>query len=244
MGFFIPGESPAQVSSLAADLRVRATLLSVYASQPSYTSVTWLPSTGMRMLLAVGAVTPQQATAIGQFLVAHGQSDAIIRIMWEMNGNWFPWGAQALSASQYIGIFRAAVTAFRAVAGNHFQYVWNVNAGSALPGRSEFDTYPGSAYVSDIGIDWYAQNGGHGAPAATIPPILQFAAQQGKPVSFDEWGVDAVADPAPYIDYVAQVVHSPTDHVAFQVYFSATTSDILNYPLAISAYRAAFSRGC
>ena len=83
----------------------------------------------------------------------------MIRIMWEMNGNWFPWGVQSLSAAQYISIYQAAERAFAAVPGNQFQYVWNVNAGTAESGRTEFDTYPGSAYVSNVGFDYYDYGG-------------------------------------------------------------------------------------
>ncbi len=244
LGLFVSDEQPGQVTSLASQLGVAANIMTVYANQPDYTSVTWVPDTNLRLLLGVGAVSPAQAAAIGEFLVASGHANTIIRIMWEMNGNWFPWGTQNFSAAQYISTFRAAVTAFEAVPGNQFQYVWNLNAGSVEPGRTEFDTYPGNAYVSDIGIDWYDQNGQLGAPASTIPPILQFAASVGKSISFDEWGVNGVADAASYIDYVASIVHDAGDRVEFQAYFSAGTSDILRYPSDVAEYRKDFGGSC
>jgi hypothetical protein len=244
VGFFVTDENPDAVTALASRLDVTANILSVYAAQPGYTSVTWLPTTSLQLLLGVGAVTPAQATSIGEYLVATGHANAIIRIMWEMNGNWFPWGTQALSAAEYIRIFRAAVTAFRAVPGNRFQYVWNLNAGSVEPGRTEFDTYPGNAYVSNVGIDWYDKNGGMGAAASTIPPILQFSVDVGRPVSFDEWGVDGVANAAPYIDYLANVVHDPSYDVAFQCYFSSASSSILQFPEAVAEYQKDFGHGC
>jgi beta-mannanase len=195
----------------------------------------------MQLLLGVGEVTPTEASTIGQLLVASGHANAIIRIMWEMNSNSMPWGTQSLSAAQYIAIFQAAHNAFAAVAGNHFQYVWNLNAGSVEPGRTEFDTYPGNAYVSNIGMDFYDFH-----DDSVIPPILAFAAAQGKPVSFDEWGLNGTDDPA-FIDYVASVANDPGDNVAFQAYFSfsgAIDSTITQFPQSEAEYRKDFSGSC
>jgi len=74
---------------------------------------------------------------MGQDLVASGQADADIRIMWEQNGNWYPWGTQALSAGQFIADWDAIVAALRAVPGNNFSYTWDGNAG----GSNEFATW-------------------------------------------------------------------------------------------------------
>ncbi|MGA9921722.1 MAG: hypothetical protein WBR23_10780 [Candidatus Dormiibacterota bacterium] len=161
--------------------------------------------------------------------------------MWEMNSDSMPWGTQSLSAAQYIAIYQAAHNAFAAVPGNHFQYVWNLNAGSVEPGRTEFDTYPGNAYVSNIGMDFYDFH-----DDSVMPPVLAFAAAQGKPVSFDEWGLNGTDDPA-FIDYVASVVNDPADNVAFQAYFSfsgAIDSTITQFPQSEAEYRKDFSGGC
>ncbi|MGH7642644.1 MAG: glycosyl hydrolase [Candidatus Dormibacteria bacterium] len=162
--------------------------------------------------------------------------------MWEMNGNWFPWGTEAMTAAHYISVYRAAERAFAAVPGNRFQFVWNVNVGTIEPGRTEFDTYPGNAYVSNIGLDFYDYNRaiGAGAPDRAVAPILAFAAEHHRPTSLDEWGLDGRDDPT-YIDYVAQLVHNPGDHVTVQSYFSDGRSNILRYPRAMAEYTKDFS---
>ena len=241
LGLFVTADTPAAINSLASQLGVTARLMTVYANGPSYSTYTAPPATSTQLLLGVGEVTPAEATTIGQLLVATGHANTIIRIMWEMNGNWMPWGTQSLSAAQYIAIFQAAHNAFAAVPGNHFQYVWNVNAGSVEPGRTEFDTYPGNAYVSNIGIDFYDYHNN-----AVIPPILAFAAASGKPVSLDEWGLNGTDDPG-FIDYVASVVHDPADDVAFQAYFSSAESidsDITQFPQSEAEYRRDFAVSC
>jgi beta-mannanase len=224
------------VASLASQLGVTAGMMTVYAYN-NYTQFS-PPNTSMRLLLGVGEVTPAEATSIGDTLVATGHPDTMIRIMWEMNGNWFPWGVQALSSAQYITLYQAAEQAFAAVPGNAFQYVWNVNAGTAESGRTEFDTYPGDAYVSNVGIDFYDYH-----EDGWVPPVLAFAAAHGKPVSFDEWGVNGTDDPA-YIDYIANVVHNANYHVTAEAYFSDGTNDITRFPLAEAEYRKDFAGNC
>lgn len=243
-GFFLPGGNAAGVVQLASTLGVPAQILTIYAGAPNWTSFGpgYIPTTTMQLSLAVGNITPSQATQYGKDLVAAGHANTIIRIMWEMNGNWYPWGVQAWSSATYITAYRSIQQGFAATPGNHFTYVWNLNAGS--DGANEFNTYPGDAYVSNVGIDWYDLNGGGGAPASTIPPILSFAEAHGKPVSLDEWGVDGVADASAYIQYVANIVHDPADHVSFQAYFEYGTSTITEYPADVAAYKTYFDQAC
>ncbi len=239
LGLFVAGENPASITTLASQLGVTAGIMTVYADQPTYTQFT-PPNTAMRLLLGVGEVTPAEATTIGNTLVATGHANTMIRIMWEMNGNWFPWGTQSLSAAQYISIYQGAEQAFAAVPGNDFQYVWNVNAGTAEPGRTEFDTYPGSAYVSNIGIDYYD----YGTSSESwVPPVIAFAAAEGKALSFDEWGVNGANDPA-YIDYISSIVHDSADDMTVEAYFSAGNSTLTDYPAAETEYTKDFAGSC
>lgn len=243
-GFFVGSEDPADAAALGHQLGVSPRVLAIYAGAPDWTSfnASYIPATNMQLALAVGRISRAEARRIGAELVDAGHPHAIIRIMWEMNGNWFPWGTEALTASQYIRAFRAIELGFAAVPGQHFDFVWNLNAGSG--GSNEFATYPGNAYVSNIGIDWYAQNGDSGAPASTIPPILAFAASHHKPLSLDEWGVDGLAHARNYIAYVGQLVNNPANRFSFQVYFDHASSQITRYPADVAAYRRYFSGPC
>ena len=99
--------------------------------------------------------------------------------------------------------------------------------------------YPGSAYVTNIGIDYYD----YGVSSESwIPPVLAFAATQGKPISFDEWGVNGANDPA-YIDYISNIVHNPADDVTAR-YFNSGNSTLTDYPQAEAAYTADFGGTC
>jgi len=241
VGLFVQDEDPVAARHLASALGVRDQVLTVYANDAGggpNTAFTFGPGSGFQLLLGVGAVTPAQATAIGDNLVAEGYSNTIIRIMWEMNGNWEPWGTQALTAAEYISIYQAAEQAFAAVPGNHFTYAWNVSAGTVEPGRAEFDTYPGNAYVSTVGIDVYNEWADYNNLAA----IISFAQSHGKPLSLDEWGLYGVDDPG-FIDTIASVVRNPANDVTLQAYFSYGTNDITQFPASEAEYKRDFS-GC
>jgi Glycosyl hydrolase family 26 len=253
VGFFDNSDSPGVLASLASQLGVRATVLTTYAWPdvaqaaagavgPPFTHFEVLmppqADTGLQILLGVGAVTPAQATAIGDNLVANGYTNTIIRIMWEMNGNWFPWGTQTYSAAQYIAIYQAAEQAFAAVPGNHFTYAWNISAGTAEAGRTEFDTYPGNAYVSSVGIDVYDEWG----MDSNLPAIASFAHSVGRPISLDEWGLDGSDDPG-FISTVAAFINNPANDVTLQSYFNNGANAITQYPASEAQYVRDFS-GC
>jgi len=238
LGFFVASDRPPAVLALGKKLGVTPSVMTVFALKGCYCTYPSPPSTTMRLSLGVGRITPAEATTIGHRLVSSRHADTDLRIMWEMNGNWQPWGTQALSAGRYIRDWRTIVTAFRAVPGNHFTYTWDLNAGTAERGRSEFDTYPGSSWVTDVGFDYYDYH-----DAAAVTGVLDFAHSKGKPVEIDEWGLNGRDDPA-YIAYMAGVIHKPADDVVLQSYFSfdgSIDSDILQFPKSMAAYTREFA---
>ncbi len=241
VGLFTPGESVSNEESVASSWGVSLVASDVYAAGPAYTSLSGLPagSSSIRETIAVGAVTPAEATAIGQMLVANGQPDAYIRIMWEFNESgtcWFPWGldcsggSDGMTPSIFISTFQAAATAFKAVS-NQFVIVWNMNGASSVPAAD----YPGDSYVDQIGIDQYDYSG----YAANMQAAISFAAAHGKPIQVDEWGVMGHDDPN-YINSMASLMLNPANDVALQVYFDNATNVLTNYPNALAAYRSDF----
>ncbi len=244
-GLFVASQSPTDVLALGQQLGVTPTIMTVYADGSCYCTYSDPPSTSMTLMLGVGALTAAQATSIGQSLVAAGQSNAIIRVMWEQNqdvGGWFPsWNQSALTSSQYIATFQTIVTTMRAVPGEGFRFMWNPNGGTGneAPGRTWKDTWPGSNYVNYVGIDQYDYSG----YAANIQAVIAFAQSQGLPTAIPEWGLDGSDDPS-YITSVANLVRDAANNVAFQCYFSYgggnTDSEITQFPNSEAAYRAAF----
>ena len=172
------------------------------------TSITY----SLPMLPEDGSATLAQGAA-GEFdaifrnvastLVAKGYSNAVIRIGWEFNGEWYAWAASKDPAS-WIAYWRRIVTVMRSVSGAKFKFDWCPGNGwSAFLAQ---DAYPGDAYVDIIGLDVYNQSWN---PNATTPELrwhdqvhqrhglkwhAEFAAAHGKPLSFPEWGTGTRAD--------------------------------------------------
>lgn len=150
---FVSGANTGTISGGAASLAQWATGQGSHLIAP----FNLLPDSGVSPAQAVSGAMNATAVSYGQALVANGQADAIIRIGWEMNGGWFPWGAQVMSPSQFIAIWHQEVTAFRTVAGQHFTFFWNptVDANNTCS-----QWLPPSSEVNYIGVDLYDQTNG------------------------------------------------------------------------------------
>lgn len=164
------------------------------------------------MLPEDGSATLAQGAA-GQFdtvfrnfattLVAQGHADAVIRIGWEFNGDWYAWAARK-DPQAWVTYWRRIVAAMRGVSGANFKFDWCAAGGyTTLLAES---VYPGDAYVDYIGTDVYNQswdvnvdtpeerwneqvNGRHG-----LAWHAKFAAEHGKPMSFPEWATGTRGD--------------------------------------------------
>lgn len=132
----------------------------------------------------------------GAALVEEGFPDAIIRIGWEFNGDWYPWAA-AKDPESWKAYWRRIVTVMREVPGARFRFDWN-----PAGGWHAFDpeqAWPGADYVDIIGLDFYnSANNPHSTPEQrwqarmNAPTGLtwhrEFARRHDKPMSFPEWG--------------------------------------------------------
>lgn len=244
-GLFYPGEDQTTILNLASSNSIQAPVITdVYAASPDYTSLSGLPANGpMRTTFACGAVTAAQATTLGNMLVANGRANAIIRIMWEMNGNWFPWGeggSLGLTAAEYVSTFQTAATAFRAVSGNSFIICWNINATSSIP----TSRYPGSTYVDQIGVDVYEGTFNSLSNAeAYFTDALDYAKSESKLLCVPEWGVGGNDTDGPsWIDYMANQFSTNSPYMSWQCYFANASNNIFSgsYPNSLAAFKAAF----
>jgi mannan endo-1,4-beta-mannosidase len=74
----------------------------------------------------------------------------------EMNGHWYPWGYMHTSPAVFVAAWRHIVTLFRGLGTQNVIWLWTVNivetSGGILPPGS---WWPGSSYVTWVGIDGY-----------------------------------------------------------------------------------------
>jgi len=78
----------------------------------------------------------------------------------EMNGNWYPWGFQHSSPSDFVAAWRHVVNIFREQGARNVTWMWTVNVFNsynlethhiATPGP----WWPGSSFVNWVGLDGY-----------------------------------------------------------------------------------------
>jgi hypothetical protein len=168
--------------------------------------------------------------------------------MWEMNQHgWYPaWNENALTAAQYRAEFITIVDGFRSVAGSSFKFVYSLTAGSTnnASGRSNFDSFPGTAFVDYVGIDVYDNDGSVANSQAAIVADATYAQNVGLQWVIPEWGMGPTDDPA----FVHQIwLDSNLPTCAEESLFSApfyskgsTGSAITNYPNSLAEYKTDF----
>lgn len=128
-------------------------------------------------------------------LLGTGYSDRIIvRLGWELNGNWYPWNAIA-SPATYASAYAHVVSLMRAIA-PALRFEWNLSrTGSAISWGA---AYPGNQYVDIISMDVYdAYNNGWNdivGGAYGLAAFRAFAQENGKPEAYTEWSCDTSAN--------------------------------------------------
>jgi beta-mannanase len=172
-----------------------------FSGKMSFSQPLWAKSDNASMCANGGLDQHYRNIATG--LKNAGFPDALIRLGWEHNGDWFWWHATPDTAGQWVQCFRHAYDAFKSV-DPRFVIAWNPNNSSDIAGLDTRTTYPGDDKVDVIGPDLYdhfpsypdqsawdanynlTQNGSpHG-----IGAWIAFASAHNKPMTFPEWGLD------------------------------------------------------
>jgi len=219
-------------------------------------SVSMLPSSGATLAAGASGSYDSYFTTLANALVSEGNGDIIIRLGWEMNGNWFPWSIQGGNESNYAAFFRRIVTAMRAVSPN-FKFDWCPACGSSYVSGAFLNSeacYPGDGYVDYIGLDLYDQSWVTGwnvesnrwASYLTEPYGLNwhkaFAATHGKQVSFPEWGLmtggNGGGDSPPFVQNMYDWMAA--SNLGYQSYFDFSNSVLSGVPNAQALYKTLF----
>jgi len=219
---------------------------------------------GVPMLPSSGGVS-LAACAAGQYdvywrnlandLAYYGLHWAYLRLGWEMDGSWYPWGAPQGSGREasFAGCFRRIVTTMRAAQpANQWKFVWNPTATWTDPAYLSA-TWPGDAYVDVVGIDLYDQSWAPNTypyPATCdsscrlarqqtawtgyawyLQTMRNFALSHGKPLAIPEWGLytrsdgHGGGDNPYYIQKMHEFISDPGNYVLFHVYFDVNAPD-------------------
>jgi len=96
------------------------------------------------------------------------KSPVILSFGHEMNGTWYSWGNKHTSPAAFVAAWRHVVDLFRLAGAQNVTWLWTVNiidkaAGIPSPGP----WWPGSSYVTWVGIDGY-----YSTSTATFAPLF------------------------------------------------------------------------
>jgi mannan endo-1,4-beta-mannosidase len=95
------------------------------------------------------------ATGVASYGATTGQG-VIIGFGHEMNGTWFPWGYRHIAPGLFVAAWRHIVNVFRQQGAHDVTWLWTVNIidkRNGIPSPARW--WPGSSYVTWIGIDGY-----------------------------------------------------------------------------------------
>ena len=164
---------------------------------PMTFSIPMLPQGGHTLARGAAGEYDAHFRTLGRYLVNNGHADAVLRIGWEFNADWYPWRAAADPAA-WVAYWRRIVGVLRATPGQRFRFEWSPILGVQAIRADR--VYPGDDVVDLIGLDTYNESWD---PAVRTPEQRwralmeqpyglrwhrEFAAARGKPTTFPEWG--------------------------------------------------------
>ena len=199
-----------------------------------------------------------------QKIVAAGLGNAVIRLGWEANGDWYPWRAST-DPTAWKAYFRRIVGVMRSVAGQSFAFDLTYSRGTSGTAVKFETIYPGDDVVDVIGVDVYDTKwmDDTSAPEVRWNEIVNqemglddfkaFAAAHGKPMSVPEWALweqghddnGGVGDNPYFVDRIADWLQANAAGVLYHSYFnqlSGWTGDhrLSSYVNARARYKARF----
>lgn len=162
-----------------------------------------------------------------------------------MNGDWYSWGYRHTSAAEFVAAWRHVVTVFKEQGAGNVTWLWTVNslAGGGTRIVNPDAWWPGSQYVTWVGIDGYYYRADETFATLFGPTVTDIRAVTRDPILIAETGAAPQADPiAKIADLFAGV---RADHMLGLVWFDAKGNEDwrIDTPAAFAAFgRAAGGR--
>jgi mannan endo-1,4-beta-mannosidase len=171
LGVYTPGspESWAGIRAFTAMTGVRPGVVVYYSGWPEPFQARFAETAARHHAAPLVQMDP---TDVSLTAIASGQYDpylrsyaaavkafrgrVIISFGHEMNGNWYSWAHRHTSPAIFVAAWRHIVTVFRQRGADNVTWLWTVNVIDAKRGiTSPAPWWPGSSYVTWVGIDGY-----------------------------------------------------------------------------------------
>jgi hypothetical protein len=146
------------------------------------------------------------ATDVASYGARTGQG-VIIGFGHEMNGRWFSWGYEHVAPALFVAAWRHVVNVFRQQGADDVTWLWTVNI---IDRRNKIPSprpwWPGSSYVTWVGIDGYYLRPSWSFASLFGPTISAVRELTLDPILISETGASAaVGQPAKITDLFAGV---------------------------------------
>jgi hypothetical protein len=202
-----------------------------------------LPSTSFTLDAGANGDYDSHWIAAGASLVANGHADAVIRLGWEFNGNWYPWSAAGHEAS-FVAYWVRIVNAMRQASGQSFKFDLNYTVGNDHLSNMAA-VVPPDTHWDQLGIDFYdakwadttitnaARWNYNLTRGGGVNYLIALAKTHGKPVTFDEWGLTNHAagigtggdDDTYFIQAFWDLCNNPANNIIRETYFNDKAPD-------------------
>jgi hypothetical protein len=162
----------------------------------------------------------------------------------EMNGSWYTWAYQHTSPASFIAAWRHVVRLFRALGAKNVTWLWTVNIinntqSGTIPSPSAW--WPGSSYVTWVGIDGYYLKPSWAFAPLFGPTIGAVRQLTGDPILIAETGAVPAAGQAAKIHNLFAGVRAYG--LLGLVWFDSTNSANLDFTISGPSAVAAFRNG-
>jgi len=164
----------------------------------------------------------------------------------EMNGDWSPWGYKHTSPAVFVAAWRHIVDLFHTLGARNVTWLWTVNiVNDARSGKvtSPDAWWPGSSYVTWVGIDGYYLKPSWQFAPLFGPTISDMHSLTSDPVLIAETGaLQSVGQPAKISDLFAGIrAYGLLGFVWFDNMNTVGQNFGLNSPAAFAAFRTGAS---
>jgi hypothetical protein len=162
----------------------------------------------------------------------------IISFGHEMNGYWYSWSYRHSAAASFVSAWRHIVTVFRAAGADNVTWLWTVNVIDKQAGIPDpRPWWPGSSYVTWVGIDGYYLNSSVTFAPLFGPTIFAVKTFTDAPILVTETGATSTASEPDQLKDLFTGVHSYG--LLGLVWFDAVGKKDwrLSRPAAIDAFR-------
>jgi hypothetical protein len=160
----------------------------------------------------------------------------------EMNGFWYSWGFGHVSPRTWIAAWRHVVTVFRRQGADNVTWLWTANIMAAPLIPSPRPWWPGSRYVTWVGITGYYLPPSVSFEGVLGPTITDVRAFTRKPILISETGITPGAVSGAMPGLIAGIRQ---DDLLGLVWFDANSGGdwrLEGHPAAVAAFRSGIAR--